>query len=122
MTSTYTKALIKRIQEAKEKYGDYLYHYTSIDALMGILEKKEFWLGNTANMNDSSELIDFTKRIIDAVMEKLRTFGIISAIKSDASDIIYNINVLIFCIFRGFNPFFDFFEKNLIMQNQKRRD
>ena len=92
MTSTYTKELIIRIQEAKEKYGNYLYHYTSIDALMGILEKKEFWLGNTANMNDTSELIDFTKRIIDAVMEKLSAFDIISAIKSDASDVIYNIS------------------------------
>lgn len=92
MASPYTKELTERIQEAKNKYGNYLYHYTSIDALMGILEKKEFWLGNTANMNDTSELIDFTKRIIDVVIKKLSVFDKSSAVKSDASDIIYDIS------------------------------
>lgn len=71
MSSTYEKELTKTIQEAKKKYGNYLYHYTSINTLIGILEKKEFWLGNTANMNDTSELIDFTKRIIRVVLEKV---------------------------------------------------
>lgn len=73
MSTTYKTELTKRIQEAKRKYGNYLYHYTSINTLMGILEKKEFWLGNTANMNDTSELTDFTKRIIRVVLDRVNT-------------------------------------------------
>lgn len=92
MMSTYTEELEKTIEEAKGKYGNYLYHYTSIDALMGIIEKKEFWLGNTANMNDSSELMDFTNRIINVVMERLSSSNDpIAIINSNASDIIYDI-------------------------------
>ena len=71
MSSAHEKKLTQRIQDAKRKYGNYLYHYTSIDTLMGILEKKEFWLGNTANMNDTSELMDFTKRIIRVVQDRI---------------------------------------------------
>lgn len=93
MLSTNTKELAKRIQEAKRKYGNYLYHYTSIDTLMGIIEKKEFWLGNTADMNDSSELTDFIKKIINVVMDKLSSSNdLIAVIDSDASDIIYDIS------------------------------
>lgn len=92
MPSRYTKELSKTIEEAKRKYGNYLYHYTSIDTLMGIIEKKEFWLGNTANMNDSSELMDFTNRIINVVIEKLSSSSdLMAVINSDASDIIYDI-------------------------------
>lgn len=60
--------LKKIIKKAEIDYGKTLYHYTSIQALKGILENKEFWLGNTRNMNDKSELIDFINRICDAVL------------------------------------------------------
>ena len=40
----------KRIN--KHQYEAKLYHYTSTASLMGIVSKKEIWLGNTANMND----------------------------------------------------------------------
>lgn len=56
------------IKKAQIDYGKTLYHYTSIQALKGILENKEFWLGNARNMNDKSELIDFINRICDAVL------------------------------------------------------
>ena len=44
----------KRID--KHKYGNYLYHYTSIATLHNILKSKQFWLGNTATMNDKKEV------------------------------------------------------------------
>ncbi len=43
----------KRI--VKHQYEPNLYHYTSIASLIGILSKKELWLGNTANMNVSGK-------------------------------------------------------------------
>lgn len=44
----------KRIE--KHKYGNRLYHYTSIATLYNILRSKQFWLGNMATMNDSKEV------------------------------------------------------------------
>lgn len=44
----------KRIN--KHKYGSYLYHYTSTATLHNILKSKQFWLGNTATMNDKKEV------------------------------------------------------------------
>lgn len=37
----------------------YLYHYTSIPVLHDILFNKEFWWGNTATMNDRTEIQNF---------------------------------------------------------------
>jgi len=56
------KILISEIQKA---FGDLwrielpenLYHYTSADGMMGILEKKEIWATQYQYVNDSSELI-----------------------------------------------------------------
>ena len=55
----------KRIK--KYKYEEKLYHYTSFTALIGILSKQELWLGNTANMNDKSEIVDFIEKLHTAV-------------------------------------------------------
>lgn len=57
------------IKTAENDYGKTLYHYTSLQALKGILENKEFWLGNASNMNDKSELLDFINRICKAVLQ-----------------------------------------------------
>ena len=38
-----------------------LYHYTSLNALCGILKDRELWLGNTASMNDKNEIKEFFK-------------------------------------------------------------
>ena len=51
----------KRIEE--HKYEARLYHYTSIASLIGILSKKELWLGNTANMNDKKEIVYFIEEL-----------------------------------------------------------
>lgn len=62
------QCLEKIIRKAENDYGKTLYHYTSLQALKGILENKEFWLGNASNMNDKSELLDFINRICEAVL------------------------------------------------------
>lgn len=59
----------KRIK--KHNYGEKLYHYTSFASLIGILSKKELWLGNTANMNDKSEIVDFVKKLQAAVSDDI---------------------------------------------------
>ncbi len=39
--------------------NQYLYHYTSFDALEGMLVNKEIWLGNLKFMNDRLEMMYF---------------------------------------------------------------
>lgn len=55
----------------KYQYGEKLYHYTSVASLIGILSKKELWLGNTANMNDKTEIIHFVNQLHMAVLEDI---------------------------------------------------
>lgn len=50
------------------QYSSSLYHYTSIATLHSILKNKQFWLGNTATMNDSKEI----KYFIESLRDKLR--------------------------------------------------
>lgn len=59
----------KRIN--KHQYEAKLYHYTSIASLVGILRKKELWLGNTANMNDKKEIIYFIEELQNAVSKDI---------------------------------------------------
>lgn len=51
----------KRIKE--HGYGNDLYHYTSIPVVYSILKNREFWFGNTATMNDSSEVKYFVEQL-----------------------------------------------------------
>ncbi len=53
----------------ENEYDKCLYHYTSIDALHGILEKKQVWFGNTATMNDKKEIINFIELLQNALRE-----------------------------------------------------
>ncbi len=53
------------------KHGEKLYHYTTLPALMGMLESKTFWLGNVASMNDRSEARDFIDKLRGAVMKSV---------------------------------------------------
>lgn len=59
----------KRIN--KHKYGNYLYHYTSIATLHNILQSKQFWLGNTATMNDKKEVKYFIELLQRALCENI---------------------------------------------------
>lgn len=69
--------------ESREKHGDTLYHYTTIEALNGMLfGKKELWLGDASLMNDKKELTDFVDNLKIAMndiinpehIEELRVF------------------------------------------------
>ncbi len=40
-----------------------VYHYTSMGAFYNIFRNKEFWIGNSLEMNDREELIGFTKTL-----------------------------------------------------------
>lgn len=48
-----------------------LYHYTTFQALDGILNNKEIWLGNLRYMNDRSELTHLSDLIEQALIEEL---------------------------------------------------
>lgn len=58
-------------QMSQHSYSHKLFHYTSVDALYGILKNGELWLGNTATMNDKSETINFTAELQSALMRNL---------------------------------------------------
>lgn len=47
----------------------YLYHYTSISAFCNMLDTNEFWFGYTKNMNDSTEVVGFLRRIVSRLNE-----------------------------------------------------
>lgn len=55
----------------KHKYGKYLYHYTSTATLHSILKSKQFWLGNTATMNDKKEVKYFFELLQGALRESI---------------------------------------------------
>ena len=59
------------IEENIQKYGKQLYHYTSIFVFKNIVSKKELWMGNTADMNDKKELLDFIDKLENAVTEEI---------------------------------------------------
>lgn len=63
------KDIIERI--TKHNYSENLYHYTSISSLYGILKNRELWLGNTATMNDKSEVIDFIQKLHNALRNSI---------------------------------------------------
>lgn len=60
---------ISSIQEATTELPDYLYHYTSPDAAIGILTHEELWASNISFMNDSSELF-YTRKLAKSLIEK----------------------------------------------------
>lgn len=48
-----------------------LYHYTTFQALEGILKNKEIWLGNLKYMNDRAEMKYFFQRLQATIIEDL---------------------------------------------------
>lgn len=52
-----------------QRYGEHLYHYTSMQSFFGIIKNKELWLGNAATMNDKTELLYFTQGLKNALLE-----------------------------------------------------
>lgn len=67
---TMNHSIRLREKEAKkfiERHGGHLCHYTSIQALQGILSNKEFWFGSTASMNDKSEIKHFINELKESL-------------------------------------------------------
>lgn len=53
--------------------GKFLYHYTTTDSFIKIIESEKLWLTNCRFMNDSSELqypVDITKKAINSLIKK----------------------------------------------------
>lgn len=46
-----------------EKITEPIYHYTSINAFIGMLKSKELWLSNLAIMNDKNEMLEMSNRL-----------------------------------------------------------
>lgn len=66
----------ERVKRAVKKYGKTLWHYTDINALCGIIGKKEIWFGSAEHMNDREELIgfinDLEKKYMHALIQLIR--------------------------------------------------
>lgn len=67
MKSAFSVRDNRALKDAQQ-YGEHLYHYTSIQSFFGIIKNKELWLGNTASMNDKTELLHFTQELKNAVL------------------------------------------------------
>lgn len=63
MNQTDIIQLNKEIQKYIEKYGNRLYHYTSMSSFFSILHSCEIWLSNTGTMNDRKETMYFIEMI-----------------------------------------------------------
>ena len=55
----------------KDECPEFLYHYTSMDALYSMLKNKELWIGNTVSMNDSSEIKEFYNNFKKCLIKEL---------------------------------------------------
>lgn len=60
----------KRIRENHEA-GQVLYHYTSLNSLMGMIESNRLWMSKGTFLNDSNELVYFSG-IVENVIEKMK--------------------------------------------------
>lgn len=68
-----TGRLLEEWQGRHRKYPDYLWHYTSIAGVRGILTEGHLWFSDAAFLNDSSELsyaVDVAERVIEPKLAK----------------------------------------------------
>ena len=56
-----------------------IYHYTSVDGIIGILRNKELWFTNIYFLNDNQELF-YTYKLIDEVIKEIKKELIIAKI------------------------------------------
>lgn len=60
-------------EERHSKFPDYLWHYTSIAGVKGILTEHSLWFSDATFLNDSSELsyaVDVAEKVIKQKVEK----------------------------------------------------
>lgn len=62
--------LNKQIQKRIDEYWDNLYHYTSMNTFISMLNSRELWLSNTGTMNDRKETIHF----IEMIQKELKSY------------------------------------------------
>lgn len=43
------------IEKKKAKYGEKLYHYTSLNTFISMIKNREIWMSSTGSMNDRKE-------------------------------------------------------------------
>ncbi len=56
-----------------QQNDDYLYHYTTVDALLGIVKKQELWLNNIFYLNDTAEFhlaVTLARELLRAEMNR----------------------------------------------------
>lgn len=63
--------LNNEIKKYKLKFGNSLYHYTSLNTFLCILRTREIWLSSTGSMNDRKE----TSYFIELLEKELKAFG-----------------------------------------------
>ena len=63
-------ALERCINVRIEKFGEKIYHYTSMSSFLGMIDNKELWLGNTGTMNDRKETVHF----VDMLQKELELY------------------------------------------------
>lgn len=64
--------LKKQIEKRIDEYGYNLYHYTSMNTFISMLNSRELWLSNTGTMNDRKETIHFIEMIQKELKEYQR--------------------------------------------------
>lgn len=113
-------------------YGDKLYHYTSMNTFLSMLNSRELWLSNTGTMNDKKETIyfiemiqnelklyqrkDFFDKVYEQISEHYRYAFCLSTEKDDAAQweryadsakgvcIVFNVEELCKCLY-GYSGF-----------------
>ncbi len=61
----------------KNGYEKSIYHYTSVGAFFNIIQTKQLWLGNTANMNDKREIKYFLENMEQVLIEDLPSENVV---------------------------------------------
>lgn len=51
------------IKKRVDDYGEYLYHYTSLNTFLSMIRSRELWLSNTGTMNDRKEITHFIEML-----------------------------------------------------------
>lgn len=59
------------IEKKKAKYGEKLYHYTSLNTFISMIKNREIWMSSTGSMNDSKE----TSYFIEMMEHELSSYG-----------------------------------------------
>lgn len=71
-TDKIHKEIDTLLDEVSPLVSNILYHYTSLDGLLGIIKSSSLWMSHAAYLNDASELNYGTKLISDMINKKIK--------------------------------------------------